>query len=115
MKMQLEVQGGVAEFQPGLKVRISGRLAGKELSHAALVTGYEWGRVLEWSFQDAYGVRGMQRWELAPTSGGTRLDMRDEYELPGSLGHMADWLLTRHAVARRNMRDLQRLKKLAER
>ncbi len=113
--MQLEVQGGAPEFQPGLKVRISGRLGRKELSHAAVVTSYEWGRVFEWCFQDAYSVRGVQRWELAPSGAGTQLDMRDEYEMPGSLGRMADWLLTRHAVTRRNVRDLQRLKKLAER
>ncbi len=115
MKMHLEVQGGAPEFQTGLKVRINGHLGRKELSHAAVVTGYEWGRLLEWCFQDAYGVHGVQRWELAPTTAGTQLDMFDEYEMPGRLGRMADSLLTRHAVARRNVRDLQRLKKLAER
>jgi len=115
MESSFEVQGGAAEFAPGLKVRITGRLRSKELSHTAVVTRHEWGRVLEWEFRDAYGVRGLQRWELEAMPAGTRVRMRDEYELPGRLGRLADRLLTRHAVARRDRSDLARLKKLAER
>lgn len=122
MESCFEVQGGAAEFQVGLKVRITGRLGQKEISHTAVVTRHEWGRLLEWRFQDAYGVRGLQRWELEPapsSSGlarpGTHVRMRDEYEFPGRLGRIADWLLTRHAVARRDRHDLERLRKLAER
>ncbi len=112
---RFEVQGGASEFQMGLKVRISGHLGKKEVAHTAVVTRYEWERLLEWQFQDAYRVRGLQRWEIQPAPGGTRILMRDEYELPGRLGRLADWLLTRHAVARRDRSDLARLKRLAER
>ena len=114
MESRFEVQGGAAEFAVGLKVRITGRLGRKQVSHTAVVTRHEWGRLLEWRFQDAYGVRGLQRWELEPTPSGTRVRLRDEYELPGWLGRLADWLLTRHAVARRDRGDLARLKKLVE-
>ncbi len=121
MESRFEVQGGAAEFQVGLKVRITGHLGQTEVAHTAVVTRHEWGRLLEWRFQDAYGVRGLQRWELesAPISSGlatpdTRVRMRDEYEFPGRLGRIADWLLTRHAVARRDRHGLERLKKLAE-
>jgi hypothetical protein len=41
--------------------------------------------------------------------------MRSEYELPGSFGRAINWLITRHAVARRNRDYLARLKKFAER
>lgn len=114
MESRFEVQRGAAEFVVGLKVRITGRLGRKEVSHTAVVTRHDWGRLLEWRFQDAYGVRGLQRWELEPTPSGTRVRLREEYELPGRLGRLADWLLTRHAVARRDRGDLARLKKLAE-
>ena len=114
MESRFEVQGGAAEFAVGLKVRITGRLGRKQVSHTAVVTRHEWGRLLEWRFQDAYGVRGLQRWELEPTPSGTRVRLRDEYELPGRLGRLVDRLLTRHAVARRDRGDLARLKKLAE-
>ena len=114
MESRFEVQGGAAEFAVGLKVRITGRLGRKQVSHTAVVTRHEWGRLLEWRFQDAYGVRGLQRWELEPTPSGTRVSLRDAYELPGRLGRLVDWLLTRHAVARRDRSELARLKKLAE-
>ncbi len=109
-----EVQDGAAEFQAGLKVRISGRLGRREVSLTAVITRYEWGRLLEWEFQDAYGVRGLQRWEMEPVPAGTCVRLRDEYELPGRLGRLADRLLTRHAVTRRDRSDLARLKRLAE-
>ncbi len=106
MECVFEVQGGAAEFQVGLKVRITANLG----------RNYAYQQLLEWRFQDAYGVRGLQRWELDPApGGGTLVRMRDNYDLPGRLGHIVDWLLTRHAVARRDRGDLVRLKKLAER
>ncbi len=116
MKCCFEVQGGAAEFQAGQKVRITGRLGQKEFSLTAVVTAHQWGGLLEWRFQDAYGVRGMQRWELEPlgSAAATRVRMRDEYEFPGLLGRITDWLLTRHAVARRDRADLSRLKRFAE-
>ena len=40
--------------------------------------------------------------------------MRSEYTMPGVLGKAMDWLVTRHAVARRNQDYLARLKRYAE-
>ncbi len=114
MASSFEVQGGAAEFQVGLKVRITGRLGKHEVAHTAVVTAYQWGRLLEWRFHDEHGVRGLQRWEITASPSGTRVSMRDAYQLPGRLGRLADWLMTRHAVAQRDRNELARLKKLAE-
>lgn len=114
MDLQFEMQGGAIEFRNGLKVRLVGRMGKRELTHTAVVTEFERGRVLEWQFQDAYGVRGTQRWEISEIPSGTRVEMRDSYEMPGRLGRVFDWLLTRHAVARRDRRELERLKGLVE-
>jgi uncharacterized membrane protein len=40
--------------------------------------------------------------------------MRSDYTMPGLLGKAMDWLLTRHAVERRNQNYLARLKRYAE-
>lgn len=114
LDLQFETQGGAIEFRSGLKVRLTGRIKKHEMTHTAVVTEFERGRVLEWKFQDTYGVRGMQRWELAETANGTRLRMRDHYEMPGRLGRFFDRLITRHAVARRDRQELARLKLLVE-
>jgi len=119
MESCFEVQNGAADFSLGLKVRISGRLAKKTVSHTAVVTGFANGRLLEWRFQDAYGVRGRERWELEPVAGPagseTRVRFINEYEMPGRLGRVVGWLLTRHALARRNRDYLDRLARLVER
>ncbi|HEV3220083.1 MAG TPA: SRPBCC family protein [Candidatus Acidoferrales bacterium] len=119
MDCHLEVLGGESDFGAAQKVRVSGHfkgwLAKKEVSHTAVIVRYETPDVLEWRFEDAYGVRGLERWELEPTPSGTRVAMRSEYEMPGRAARIADWLITRHAVARRNRDYLARLKKLAER
>jgi len=115
MGCRFELLGGAEEFRIGQKVRITGQLGRRELSLTAVVTAHDWGRLLEWRFQDAYGVRGLQRWEIEPAAPGTRVRLRDEYELPGAVGRLADWFVTRHAVAGRDRRDLARLKRLAER
>jgi hypothetical protein len=39
----------------------------------------------------------------------------NEYEIPGRIGRMINWLLTRHALTRRNRGYLDRLARLAER
>jgi len=114
MDLQFEVQGGAVEFRSGLKVCLTGRLGKREISHTVVVTEFERGRVLEWQFQDAYGVRGMQRWEIETTETGSRVRMRDRYEMPGRIPKILDWLLTRHAVARRDRAELARLKRLVE-
>jgi hypothetical protein len=115
----LEVSGGEADFCVAQKVRISGhfrgRLGEKEIAHTLEVTRYEAPRILEWRFEDPYGVRGLERWELEPTPAGTRITMRSEYEMPGKFAQIVDWLITRHAVARRNRDYLARLRKLSER
>ena len=110
-----EAQGGAAEFETGQKVRITGRVGSREVSLTTVITRYEWGRLLEWRFQDTYGVRGLQSWEFEAVSPGTRVRMRDSYEMRGCLGKFTDWLVTRHAVARRDRDSLARLKRLAER
>lgn len=115
MAAEFEVTGGAADFAVSQKVRITGKLGKKEVAHTAVITRYEWNKALEWRFEDAYGVRGLERWELSPTSSGTRVVMRSEYEIPGRFGRFADWLITRHAVARRNKEYLTRLRKYAER
>ena len=115
MQAEFAVLGGAADFSLGQKVQIRGKLAQREVSLTAVVTEHSFGRVLEWRFQDAYGVRGMQRWEIEPVGDGCAVKMRDEYELPGPTGRLFDWLLTRHAVKRRDLDYLERLKRLAER
>lgn len=111
----LEVQGGAADFAVGQKVRITGKLQKREVILTVVITAYDWNRLLEWQFQDPYGVRGMQRWELHKMAGKTRLVMRDRYEMPGSLGRIVDRVLTRHAVALRDRAWLERLQKLVGR
>jgi hypothetical protein len=39
----------------------------------------------------------------------------NDYKIPGRFGCVIDWLLTRHALARRNRDYLSRLARLAER
>jgi uncharacterized protein YndB with AHSA1/START domain len=128
IQAQFELSDGCADFQAGQKIRITGQLGRREVSLTAVVTRYEWARVLEWRFRDAAGVRGLQSWELAAASpsvrnanssgapaGETRVVMRDEYEMPGAISRVADRLFTRHAVARRDRDALARLARLAER
>ncbi|MGB0034783.1 MAG: SRPBCC family protein [Candidatus Acidiferrales bacterium] len=107
-----EVQGGAADFAVGQKGRITGKLQKREVILTVVITAYDWNRLLEWQFQDIYGVRGMQRWELHKMAGATRLVMQDRYEMPGRLGRIVDRCLTRHAVAMRDRAWLKRLQKL---
>lgn len=105
-----------ADFMPSQIVQISGRIRGREVAHTAVVTKFEWGRLLEWKFKDSYGVRGTERWEIEPLAdSSTRARMTSEYEMPGAFARALDWLFTRRALARRNREYLARLKKLAER
>src|SRR5208282_3399636 len=72
METEFELAAGESDFRVGLKVRISGRLGKREVTLTAVVQRYDWLRSLEWEFQDAYGVRGRQIWEVedAPGIGG---------------------------------------------
>ncbi len=119
MNCAMEVSGGEADFRVAQKIHISGHLKGrlgkKEIAHTVVITCHETPRVLEWRFEDPYGVRGLELWELQPVPSGTRVTMRSEYEMPGRMSRALDWLITRHAVARRNRDYLTRLRKLAER
>jgi uncharacterized protein YndB with AHSA1/START domain len=115
MSAKFEVAGGESDFRVAQKVRISGRLGRKEVGHTAVVTRFGPPRLLEWRFEDAYGVRGLERWELEPAAGGTQVKMVSKYEIPGRFGQFLDWLITRHAVARRNREYLERLRKFVER
>ncbi len=114
MEAEFTVLGGAADFAAGQKVEIRGKLRKREVSLTAVVTEYQFARVLEWRFQDRYGVRGLQRWEIASAASGSVVRMRDEYELPGFVGHVMDWLMTRYAVAQRDREYLARLKRLSE-
>jgi len=66
-------------------------------------------------------VKGMERWEIEPVGGPglpaaqkTIVRMRSSYTMPGMIGKAMDWLMTRHAVARRNQDYLSRLQRYAE-
>ncbi len=115
MGTEFEVQGGVPDFAVGQKVRITGRLAGREVTLTAVVTRYDWQRALEWRFRDAYGVRGRQRWLLEETDRGTLVQMREEYEVEGKLSRLLESVVMKPAVARRARHMLEKLKRLAER
>ena len=115
MNAKFEVQGGAPDFAVGQKVRISGDLGSHEVILTVVITAYEWERLLEWQFQDSYGVRGMQRWELQSVAGKTHLTMRDNYQMPGAFGRFFDKIFTRFAVAQRDRAWLARLQQLAER
>ena len=116
-----EVQDGASDFAIAQKVRITGNLGKREVSHTTVVTALQQARLFEWRFKDRYGVVGLERWELervdSPSSQGTQktvVRMRSDYTMPGLVGKAMDWLVTRHAVARRNENYLARLKRYAE-
>ena len=121
MEACFEVQEGASDFAVSQKVRVTGHLGKREVSHTAVVTALRQARLFEWRFEDRYGVKGLERWELEPVSptstGGasrTIVRMRSEYTMPGLLGKLMDRLVTRHAVARRNQDYLTRLKRFSE-
>ncbi len=115
MNSCFEVQGGASDFAAGQKVRITGRLGDREVALTVVITEYQWEHVFEWQFQDSYGVRGKQRWEVQPRGDTTRLTMLDQYEMPGRIGKVTDRLFTRYGVAARDRSWLDRLQRLAER
>jgi Polyketide cyclase / dehydrase and lipid transport len=121
MEACFEIQGGASDFAVAQKVRVTGHLGKREVSHTAVVTAMQQARLFEWRFEDRYGVKGKERWELervtpllSADAPGTIVRMRSEYTMPGVLGKAMDWLVTRHAVARRNQDYLARLKQFAE-
>jgi len=121
MQASFDVQDGASDFAVAQKVQITGSLRKREVSHTAVVTALQQARLFEWRFRDRYGVSGLERWELerleAPSATHrpkTIVRMRSDYKLPGLLGKVMDWLVTRHAVARRNQDYLARLKRYAE-
>ncbi len=115
MNSHFEVQGGASDFAVGQKVQIIGQLGKREVSLTVVITAYRWEKLLEWQFQDSYGVRGLQRWELENVPSGARLQMRDSYQMPGLTGRLIDAAFTRFAVAQRDRTWLDRLQRLAER
>jgi uncharacterized membrane protein len=121
MHVCFEVQDGAPDFAVAQKVQITGNLGKREVSHTAVVTAQQQARLFEWRFKDRYGVVGLERWELervdvpsAQRPQKTVVRMRSDYEMPGLIGKAMDWLVTRHAVARRNENYLARLKRYAE-
>lgn len=115
MEATIEISGGAASFAAGQKVRLAGRVGGRQTGLTAVVTRAEPLRGLEWRFVDAYGIRGTLRWEISGEAAATRVAMTDDYSLPGRFARLADWLLTRHSVRRRDRLWLDRLRHLAER
>ena len=116
MSAELQLLDGASDFQVSQKLRVAGKVGKREVGHTAVITDYRWGKILEWRFQDRYGVKGTERWELAPLSSATtRVTMTSKYEMPNALARLMDKLFTRRAIARRNQDHLKRLKKLAER
>ena len=115
MNSHFEVQGGAPDFAVGQKVQITGKLGKREVSLTVVITAYRWEELLEWQFQDSYAVRGLQRWELESSLSGTRLHMRDSYQMPGLSGRLIDAAFTRFAVGQRDRAWLDRLQRLAER
>jgi uncharacterized membrane protein len=116
-----EVQDGASDFAVAQKVHIAGNLGKREVAHTAVVTALQQGQLFEWRFSDRYGVKGLERWELrrlgtstADRPPKTVVRMRSDYTMPGFLGRAMDWLVTRHAVERRNREYLARLKRYAE-
>src|ERR1035437_9405139 len=92
MDMCLEVQGGAPDFAVAQKVRITGHLGKREVSHAAVVTAMQQARVFEWRFEDRYGLKGRERWEIEPLNNAspdaarkTIVRMRSAYTMPGML------------------------------
>jgi uncharacterized membrane protein len=121
MQASFEVQDGASDFAVTQKVHIAGNLGKREVSHTAVITALQQAQLFEWRFSDRYGVKGLERWELervdtpaAKRSPKTVVRMRSDYTMPGFMGKAMDWLLTRHAVARRNQAYLSRLKRYAE-
>jgi uncharacterized membrane protein len=116
MAAEFQLLGGAADFQVSQKLQVAGKVGSRAVGHTAVITDYCWGKVLEWRFQDRYGVKGTERWELAPISStNTRVTMISEYQMPNTLARFMDKLFTRRSIARRNKEYLARLKKLAER
>jgi uncharacterized membrane protein len=116
-----EVQDGASDFAVAQKVRITGKLGKRDVAHTAVVTAVQQARLFEWRFRDRYGVEGSERWELERVGASspqrppkTVVRMRSDYTMPGLVGRAMDWLVTRHAVARRNRDYLARLKRYAE-
>jgi uncharacterized protein YndB with AHSA1/START domain len=118
MQACIEVQGGAPDFAVSQKVRVTGHMGRREVSHTAVVTELRRPQLFEWRFEDRYGVKGRERWELERTEPSappqTMVRFRSEYLLPGKIGRVMDWLFTRHAVARRNRSYLERLRRLIE-
>ena len=58
MEAHFEVQGGAADFAVGQKVRVTGKSRREDTALTAVITAYQWDHLLEWQFQESYGVRG---------------------------------------------------------
>jgi hypothetical protein len=117
MESRLEVLGGASDFEVGQKVSISGTLAGREMKLTMVVTRFEFGKFLEWQFQDSYGVRGLQSWRIGPgpDGKGTIVKMTDRYKNASGVARVIDKVFTRFAVKRRDRYWMERLKSVVER
>lgn len=117
METELEVSGGAPDFSAGQKIRITSHIGRKAFSLTTVVMRFEWCRLLEWRFQDHYGIKGLQRWELARSAdGGTLVRMRDEFSLPwqGWFPQIWERVVMKRSVAARDRMHLGNLKKISE-
>src|SRR5579872_3065441 len=64
MEACFEVQGGAADFAVAQKIRVTGHLGRRDISHTAVVTKMQRRVLSEWRFEGCYGVKGLERWEL---------------------------------------------------
>ena len=78
MEACFEVQGGASDFAVAQKVRVTGHLGKREVSHTAVVTALRQARLFEWRFEDRYGVKGLERWELEPVDAPARCRARQK-------------------------------------
>src|SRR5260370_4052636 len=102
MEACIEVQGGASDFGVSQKVRVTGHLGRREVSHTAVVTAFHQAQLFEWRFEDRYGVKGLERWELermntAPSAAApkTAVALRSDYEVPCPLRQAIDLLRAR--------------------
>jgi len=116
METTFEVLGGTSDFANGQKISIKGYLAGRPMTLTMVVSRYEYGKFLEWEFQDSYGVKGLQSWSIgaAPDGTGTLVKMVDRYTNASGLGRVLDKIFTKYAVAKRDRYWLEKLKGMVE-
>ena len=73
MKAEFEILGRRIGFRSRAESAHHGPIGRAGSWLTAVVTRYDFGRALEWQFQDQYGVKGKQSWEIAAQRRNARL------------------------------------------